>query len=232
MESSISCISTYIIDSHPLTRAGLRVFITEQNGLNVVGEVGAGLEAIEALRTLRPTVALIDLSLPDIDGVEVIRQAVRYKLKTKMIALSNIYSETSLHGAMRSGASGYVLKTSNPALIIRAIRTVVENRYFLDPSLSDIVVQAILGQISLPKPVTPNLLTTREREILQMMVRGFSCFQTAEMLCISRRTVEVHRYNIRQKLGLRNQVELISYALQKGLVCPPTPQSNFGEYAE
>jgi DNA-binding NarL/FixJ family response regulator len=208
------------------------VFVSEQCGLEVLGEVGTGLEAIEALRTLRPSVALIDLSLPDIDGVEVIRQITRNKPKIKLIALSSTYSELSLHGAMRSGASGYVLKTSSPALIIRAIRTVVENRYFLDPSLSDIAVQAILGQTAPSNTDFQKMLTTREREILQMMVRGFSCYQTAEMLCISRRTVEVHRYNIRQKLGLRNQVELISYALQTGMVHPPTPHINRGEFAE
>jgi two-component system response regulator NreC len=206
-----------IADDHAIVRAGLRALINVEPGLELVGEAAGGYEAIELVRQTRPDVLVLDLSMPDMDGIAVTR-AIKPEMPALHILILTLHEdEALLKEAIKAGAGGYILKRAAESELISAIQTILRGSLYVDPSM----VQMLLGGPSanpLSKPVPVEPLTPREKEILKLIVEGYTNRQIGEELTISVRTVEGHRANISDKLGLHSRVELVRYAHEHGLI--------------
>jgi two-component system, NarL family, response regulator NreC len=206
-----------IADDHAIVRAGLRALISVEPGLELVGEAAGGYEAIELVRQTHPDVLVLDLSMPDLDGISVTR-AIKPDMPDLHILILTLHEdEALLKEAIKAGAGGYILKRAAESELISAIQTILRGSLYVDPSM----VRVLLGEPStnpLSQPAPVEILTPREKEILKLIVEGFTNRQIGEELSISVRTVEGHRANISDKLGLHSRVELVRYAHEHGLI--------------
>jgi two-component system, NarL family, response regulator NreC len=213
-------IRVVLADDHPIIRQGLRTVIAAGTEFQVVGEAGDGREAIRLVGTLAPDLLVLDLVMPRIDGLEVIREIKRKRLATRIVVFSMHSSETYVLEAMRAGADGYVLKGSGAARVMHAMRRVAAGERYLCPPLSESGIAAFLEKTA-PAPIDPLApLTTRERQVLRLAADGRSSGEIGTELGISPRTAETHRANLMNKLGLHNQTELVRFALRHGIVPP------------
>ena len=211
-------ISILLADDHPIVRHGLRALLEGQPDFRVVGEVEDGLQAVEQVESLRPDVLVLDLMMPGLSGLDVIRQAGQRSSGTCVIILSMYANEAYVLEALRNGAAGYVLKRSSPDELVQAVREVAAGRPFLSRSLSARAIEAYREKAH-EAPLEPyDRLTSRERQVLHLTVEGYTSAETGARLRISPRTVEMHRRNLKRKLGLRTQIDLIRYALQRGIL--------------
>ncbi len=210
-------IRVLIADDHAIVRTGLRALITSESSLELVGEATGGYEAIEMVNTTHPDVLLLDLSMPDLDGIAVIRKLKPQAPDLRILILTIHEDEALLREALRSGASGYVLKRAAEAELISAIRIVMRGDLYVDPALlRSLLIETERTAASERRPV--ETLTPRETEVLKLIAQGYINRQIAEELCISVRTAEGHRANLSEKLGLRSRVELVRYARKHGLI--------------
>lgn len=210
--------SIVLADDHPVVRQGLRALLEAETDFRLIGEAGDGLEAVQLAERLCPNVLVLDLMMPGLNGLEVARRVSQRTPQTRIVILSMYASEAYVLEAMKNGAAGYVLKDSTAADLVKAIREVAAGRRYLSSPLSE---RAIEVYIESAKATTLDLydtLTTREREVFQMVVEGRTNAEIAARLIISPRTVETHRANLTRKLGLRTQTELIRYALRRGIL--------------
>jgi DNA-binding NarL/FixJ family response regulator len=210
--------SIVLADDHPIVRQGLRALLEAETDFRLIGEAGDGLEAVQLAERLCPNVLVLDLMMPGLNGLEVARRVSQRTPQTRIVILSMYASEAYVLEAMKNGAAGYVLKDSTAADLVKAIREVAAGRRYLSSPLSE---RAIEVYIESAKGTTLDLydtLTTREREVFQMVVEGRTNAEIAERLMISPRTVETHRANLTRKLGLRTQTELVRYALRRGIL--------------
>ena len=207
-----------LAEDHQIVRQGLNALLRTEPGFSIIAETGDGLEAVRLVKSLKPEVLVVDLVLPGLDGLEVTRQVKHRWPDTQVIVLSMHASEAYIVKAFRYGASAYVLKKSSVEDLVQAVRCVLQGKQFLSPLLP----HAPLVDQKTVKTVKDRYetLTTREREIMQLIAEGYTSPQIADRLFISSRTVDTHRANLMAKLGLRNQVELVRYALQRGLMPP------------
>ena len=206
-----------IADDHAIVRAGLRALIGAEVGLELVGEAAGGYEAIELVGKVRPDVLVLDLSMPDLDGISVTRNIHPRFPGLRILVLTLHEDEALLKEALKAGADGYILKRAAEAELISAIQVVLRGDLYVDPSM----VRALLGKPSQsPSKQSTSLetLTAREKEILKLIVEGYTNRQIGEHLNISIRTVEGHRSNISDKLALHSRVELVRYAREHGLI--------------
>jgi two-component system response regulator NreC len=207
-----------LADDHALIREGLRAVLDGEADWFVVGEAADGLEALALVAQLKPNVLIVDLMLPSLSGLEVIRQVRRRVPQTQVVTLSMHANESYVLAALRNGASAYVLKEASSTEIIQAIREVLAGRRYLSPPLSQYALEAYI-QKAKGAPLDPyETLTTREREVLHLAAQGETTPAIAERQSLSPRTVETHRSNLMRKLGLRTQTDLIRYALQRGII--------------
>jgi len=210
-------IKVLIADDHAIVRAGLRALIHAEPDLELVGEAAGGFEAIELIEKIQPDVLVLDLSMPDFDGISVTR-SIKPKYPNLLILILTLHEDDALlRETIKAGADGYILKRAAETELISAIRTVLRGDMYVDPSM----VRSLLGEVRQPagKPlVSAELLTSREIEILKLIVEGYTNRQIGEHLNISFRTVEGHRANISDKLGLHNRVELVRYAREHGMI--------------
>ena len=213
-------MSTKILlaDDHKITRQGLRSLLEKQPDMKVVAEAEDGREAVRLARELHPDVVIMDVSMPDLNGMAATRQILGKSKKVKIIALS-MHSDTLFISEMlKSGASGYLLKDCAFEELREAIRTVIAGNIYLSPAISDVVVDDYLHRLSKTGPSdSGEVLTDREREVLQLMAEGKSTKQIARELYISVKTVETHRRQIMNKLNIHTVAELTKYAIRKGL---------------
>jgi two-component system response regulator NreC len=210
-------ITVFLADDHQIVRDGIRALLKTIGDLRLVGEASDGKEAIQCIATLRPDVLVADLSLPGIPGLELTRQ-VRQKLpKTQVVILSMHADIPYVVEAFRCGAVGYVVKDAGADQLVAAIRAAAKGDRYLSPPLSQSALASFRrnGRMS-ADPF--DSLTARELEVLRLTAEGLSGAQVAQRLLISPRTVETHRSNISRKLNVKNQKELIRYAVQRKLV--------------
>jgi DNA-binding NarL/FixJ family response regulator len=210
-------IKVLIADDHAIVRAGLRALLLEEWEFALVGEAVGGYEAIDLVEKTSPDVLILDLSLPDLDGISVTRKIKPGFPELKILILTLHEDEALLKEAIKAGAAGYILKRAAEAELISAIRVVLRGDLYIDPSMVRGLFDEIPNpQINQKEPVES--LTPRETEILKLIVEGFTNRQIGQDLNISIRTVEGHRSNISDKLGLHSRVELVRYARQHGLI--------------
>ncbi len=215
-------IKIILADDHKITRQGLHSLIDENDDMEVAAEAENGRGAVELARQLKPDVIIMDVSMPDLNGVEATRQIIQDNPSVRVIALS-MHSDTLFVSEMlKSGASGYLLKDCAFQELEQAIRTVIEGKAYLSPSISGVVVEDYLHRLSKAETSTSEVLTDREREVLQLLAEGQSTKQIALKLHISAKTVETHRRQVMNKLDLHTVAELTKYAIRKGLTALET----------
>jgi DNA-binding NarL/FixJ family response regulator len=211
-----------LADDHPIVRQGMRGLLELEPGFVVVGEAGDGREAVELVERLQPDVAILDLMMPELNGLEVARRALRLSPRTRVVILSMYSDEPHVLEALRAGAMAYVLKGTSTETLIYALREAMAGRRYLSPPLSDRAVEVYLAQIGTAERPTDRyeLLTAREREVLELVARGASYAEIADKLTISPRTAETHRTNLMRKLDLKTTADITLYAVQRGLIDP------------
>ncbi len=201
-----------IAEDHPIVREGVRAFLTKTSPHEVVAECGDGLSALNLVAKHRPDILVVDLRMPGLDGLEVTRRVVRNYALTRVVVLSMHASDSYVSRALQYGAMAYVLKSAEIKDLNEAIDSALEGRQFLSRALSDRV-----NREPMPRD-RYDLLTSREREVFQLVAEGCTAVEVAAKLYISVRTSEKHRSNLMHKLELKNQGEVIKYALQRGLI--------------
>jgi DNA-binding NarL/FixJ family response regulator len=205
-------------DDHALIREGLRTVLGGEGDWAVVGEAADGLEVVALVEQLQPDVLIVDLMLPSLSGLEVIRQVDKRVRGTHIVALSMHANESYVLAALRNGAEAYVLKDASSTEIVQAVREVLAGRRYLSPPLSQYALDTYIQKAKGAQLDSYETLTTREREVLHLAAQGETTPAIAERLSLSPRTVETHRTNLMRKLGLRSQTDLIRYALQRGII--------------
>ncbi len=211
-------ITLILADDHDVVRLGLRRLLEAETDLNVIGEASDGLQVLPMVERLRPDILVLDLVMPGLNGLEVVRQVKKRVPKTHVIVLSMHANEAYVFEALRNGAVAYVLKGSNGSELVQAIRSVLAGQRYLSPPLSERAIQTYIEKAEGVALDTYDRLTSREREVLQLAAEGHANAEIAERLFISRRTVETHRANLFQKLGLRSQTDLVRFALRRGII--------------
>jgi DNA-binding NarL/FixJ family response regulator len=211
-------VTILLADDHPLIRRGLRTLLETESGFSVVGEAEDGLQAVQLAENLQPGILIVDLMMPNLNGLEVLKQVRHRSPKTRMIVLSMQSAEPYVVETFRSGAIGYVLKDSAPEELLTAIHQALIDVRYLSPKLREPLIDVVTKSGGNTKQDPYETLTTREREILQMAAEGKTAPEIAKRLSISHRTVELHRSRMMNKLGFHSQTELVRYALKRGIL--------------
>jgi DNA-binding NarL/FixJ family response regulator len=212
-------IRILLADDHTIVRKGLRMLLESHAGFQVIAEAANGLEAVALAEQHRPQVAVLDVAMPVLNGIEAARQIAAKDLGTEVVFLSMHSDESYVLRALTSGARGYLLKDSAEQDLIQAVTTVHEGKAFFSPAISKMLVEDYVRQMREQKVEDSyDLLTARERQVLQLLAEGRSNKEVAGLLDLSLHTVETHRGNIMQKLNLHSGAELILYAIRKGVI--------------
>ncbi len=215
-------IRVLIVDDHAIVRAGLRLLISGQEDMTVVGEAGSTQDGIDAAERLSPDVALIDLSLPGEGGIEAIRQLRRSRPRVRTVALTMHDDPVYLRSVLSAGGSGYVVKRAADSELLAAIRAVQEGRSFVSPMLAEAEAQEASASLQVSNPAEAEealaRLSARERQVLVLLAHGHTHAKMAEQLGISVKTVETHRARLSEKLGLKTRADLVRLALDAGLL--------------
>jgi two-component system response regulator NreC len=212
-------IRIVIADDHTIIRSGLKLLLEQHPDFKVVAEANDGREAVQLVAQHRPDVAVLDIGMPQLNGIEATRQIGSEAPETQVVILSMHSDEGYVLRALKAGARAYILKNSAEADLIRAVRAVAEGKSFFSPVISKMLLEDYVRQVR-EKSVEDSydLLTPREREILQLLAEGRTNKEVAATLGLSLHTVETHRGNILQKLNLHGVPELILYAVRKGII--------------
>jgi two-component system response regulator NreC len=210
-------IKIILADDHQIVRQGLRTLLTAEPDMKIVGEADNGRAALRLAQELAPQVVIMDVSMPDLNGIEATRQILADHPGIKVIALSMHSDSLFVLNMLKSGASGYLLKDCALEELVKAIRTVVRQKTYLSPGVSDILIKDFATTWSDNSSSAFSILTTREREVLQLMAEGRTTNQIADQLCVSVKTVEAHRKQVMNKLGIHSVAELTKYAIRQGL---------------
>jgi DNA-binding NarL/FixJ family response regulator len=208
-----------LVDDDDLMRAGLRSVLSSDETIEVVGEAGDGREAVDRIRQLRPDLVLMDIRMPDLDGISATREVLAASPDVKVVVLTTFEQDDYIFDALSAGASGFLLKRTKPEELIAAIHTVAEGDSLLSPSVTRRVVDRMAAQ---PSPVKTSRrldrLTPREREVLELVGRGLSNREIAEAFVIEESTVKTHVKRILMKLGLRDRVQAVILAYETGVI--------------
>lgn len=213
-----------IADDHWVIRAGLRALLNSTPNVEVVGEAGDGYEVLEKLDTLQPDIILMDLSMPNLDGIETTRQVMKKAPSIKILILTIHEDEGLLKEAIKSGAVGYIVKRAAESELNTAIRAIQQGNMYVHPALTRALMRDI-SPVTEPTMIPLEELTPREIDVLRLLARGYTNRQIAEELSISPRTVEGHRANLSNKLGRSSRVDLVNYAEEHGLLDFGNPKS-------
>lgn len=206
-----------LADDHQLVRAGLRSLLEKEPGFEIVAEASDGLEAVNLVTRLTPDLAILDIGMPNLNGIEATRQIRAEVPQTKVLALSMHASAQYVSRMFEAGASGYILKDSAYEELLQAVRTVMVGRIYLGKDITGVVIEDYVRRTAAAPQVTETRLTPREREIAQMLAEGRSTKEIAGKLVVSVKTVETHRQHIMEKLKISGIAELTKYAIREGL---------------
>jgi DNA-binding NarL/FixJ family response regulator len=209
-----------LADDHAIVRRGVRLILDSEPDLAVVAEAGDGAEAVRLARLEHPDLAILDIAMPRLTGLQAARELSALQPDLRILILTMYDNEQYLFEALKAGASGYVLKSAADRDLVEACRAAMRNEPFLYPAAVNALISDYLDRVRQGRPIPPKTLTIREEEILKLVAEGYSSKQIAETLVISAKTVERHRANILHKLGLRDRLELTRYAIRAGLIEP------------
>ncbi len=217
----MSPIRVLLVDDHTILRDGLRLFLSTQPDMQVVGEAADGCEAIAQVEALQPDVVLMDVAMPRMNGIEATLRIRRQWPSCRVLILSQHNRKEYVQRLLQAGASGYVLKKAGGDVVACAIRAVRDGHVYLGLEVADLVVEDYVRRLSPPDAQAHDpysLLTDREREVLVLVVEGRTTREIAETLMVSAKTVDAHRASIAHKLDLHSQADLIKYAIRQGLI--------------
>jgi two-component system, NarL family, response regulator NreC len=214
----MSEITLILADDHTMVRSGLRMLLEAQSGMRIVGEAENGAEAVRLVMSLKPDVVLMDVQMPDMNGIEATREIKKIMPETAVLALTIYEDDQYFFEMLKAGASGYVPKRAAPDDLVNAIRTVARGDVFLFPTLATRLVQDFINRQDTDTPPLSDEITTREQEVLTLIGEGLTNLAIGEQLGISVKTVDRHRENIMHKLNMHNRVELVKYAIRVGLI--------------
>ena len=219
-------VRVLLVDDDDLMRAGLKAVLSSDARVQVVGEAGTGRAAVEQVRALRPDLVLMDVRMPDLDGIAATREVIAVSPEVKVVILTTFEQDDYIFGALNAGASGFLLKRSGPEELLAAIHTVAAGDSLLSPSVTRTVIDRMARQPT-PEIGSSRLLDTltpREREVLVLLARGLSNSEIAAELVIEESTVKTHVKRILMKLRLRDRIQAVVFAYESGLIQPgPKP---------
>jgi DNA-binding NarL/FixJ family response regulator len=208
-------ITVFLADDHRVLRDGLRILLESQDDIQVVGDAENGNKAIEGILSAEPNVAVMDITMPELNGIDA-AQVVHETLPETGIVILSIHSDLEhVFRALQAGAQGYLLKESAGSEVISAVRAVYLGRRYLSPSIRDAVTEAYMHNRQIQSPL--ELLSLREREVLQLTVEGYSSAEIAEKLALSPKTIETYRSRLMGKLGVHDLPELVRFAIKHGI---------------
>ena len=210
-------IKILLADDHKIVSECLRPLLNKQPDMKVVGEAENGRMAVKLTQQLNPDIVIMDIAMPDLNGIEATRQIIARCPGVKIITLSMNSDKRYVTGVLNAGASGYLTKSCSFEELVSAIRVVAANKKYLSPDISGIVIEESLVRSSTAKSKVPSILTMREREVLQLLAEGKTVKQIASQLYLSIKTVHTHRKQIMDKLNIHSIAELTKYALREGL---------------
>lgn len=214
----MDAIKILVADDHAVVRSGLAVLLNAQADFEVVGEAASGTETLQKVLALQPDVLLLDIAMPDMNGVEAAQQIRKDAREVRIIVLTMYDDQGYLRQFLEIGVAGYVLKKAADTELIDAIRAVHRGESFVYTSLMPHLIDSYLGRDKALDSTAADSLSAREKEVLRLVALGFTSQQIAEDLCIGTSTVETHRAHIMSKLGLRGRAQLVRYALANGLL--------------
>jgi len=210
-------VTLLLVDDHPIIRQGLRHLFEGEPEFRVVGEAEDGVEALQLVERLKPNILVVDMMMPGLNGLEVLRQIKKFSPTTRTIVLSMQSADPYVIEALKNGAAGYVLKETGPGELVNAVREVTQGNQYLSAKLSERLQASGRRVLDLSSDAYETL-TAREREILQMTAEGRTSQEIGDKLNISPRTVELHRSKLTSKLGIKNQADLIRFAIKRGIL--------------
>ncbi len=213
-------LKVVIADDHVIVRDGLRSLLERQPDMEVVAEAENGRMALKLVKELSPDVVIMDIGMRELNGIDATRQIVKMSPGVKVLALSMYSDKRFIKGMLKAGASGYMLKDSAFKELIDAIRVIVENKIYISPSVANIITEDYLKQSPESDGSTRSLLSSRELEVLQLLVEGMSTKQIASSLRLSIKTIESHRSRIMKKIDINNIADLTRYAIREGIISP------------
>ena len=218
-------IRVVLADDHALVRAGVRNLLEMESDMEVIGEAGDGIEALKVVRSLKPDVLLLDLSLPKMGGLDTLKMIKSAGSDTEVVILSMHQKEAYIHELIKNGATGYVTKLESSSAVVEAVRAAARKEFYLSPQLrpdkgTPSRETYLNSNVSENESSNPDQLTEREKQILRLIVEGNTANQIGDILCISPKTVEKHRANIVGKIKQSHPVDMMKYAVRIGLVDP------------
>lgn len=210
-------IRIVLADDHDIVRAGIRGILAKLNTLEIVGEASNGREALQMARDLQPNIIVMDIAMPELNGLEATRQIVAAQVDVKVLILSMHSSRQFVSEVLKAGASGYLLKNNALRELPIAINAVANGKVYLSPGVAELVVEDYVRHVPATGKVAFATLSAREREVLQLLAEGKTSKEIANSLTVSVKTVESHRSQIMDKLGIRTVAELTKFAVREGL---------------
>jgi DNA-binding NarL/FixJ family response regulator len=209
-----------VVDDHDVVRRGVRALLESRTDWEVVAEATTGREALDAVKRHRPEIVVMDISLPELNGLDATRQIVQESPQTEVLVLTMHHSEELARQVLKAGARGYVLKSDADESLITAVDTLRQHKPFLTSGVTEFMLDGFLRDMSVPDLSTRDPVTPREREIIQLLTEGLSNKEAAARLGISVKTIEAHRANIMRKLRLRSVTDLVRYAIRNKIAQP------------
>ena len=219
----MSATRILLVDDHDVVRQGIRALLEHHSGWEICGEAGSGRVGVEMARTLTPDIVILDIGLPDLNGVDAARHIRQALPHTEVLVLTMHESEALMHQALQAGVRGYVLKSNASRELLNALEALRQHKPYLTPQVADIVLHSYLSpaHTGAEQATTPSdRLTLREREVLQLLAEGHSTKEVAHVLGVSVKTADTHRSNLMRKLDLHSIAALVRYAVRNDLIVP------------
>ncbi len=211
-------IKVLLADDHKILREGLIALLKKQHDIELIGEAEDGREAVRKTLELKPDVVIMDIGMPELNGIEATQQIKAALPEVKVIALSIHSDKRFVKGMLKAGALGYLLKDSAFKELVKAINAVHDNKTYIGSGITDIIIEDYLQQLNKDTSTSDSLLSERENEVLRLLAEGKNAKEIASILNVSPKTIETHRQHIMDKLNIHNLANLVKYALQSGLI--------------